>query len=954
MRDGTMTFHFGRIDMRKVLSVKSLVAMIMLGFCFETSSFAACHSTYNLSVTSPSTEKQISIRFIILDNKSGNPLQSAVASASQYGIYTVSDKDGKATLKNIPKGKCRISIELLGYVKETVEINPETEDQPVTIKLKEENLSIDGVVVVAQRGSAGESTSSIIGRQALDHIQATSLKDIFQLLPGNVVTSNPSLTTAGVFQNRTLDKYDSNNSFGAAIVVDGVPMSINADMNTKGGNGSTSGVDMRSIGTDDIESVEVVRGIASAEYGDLSSGTMIVKSKVGVTDLKMRAKIYPGIYQFYAGKGLSLKKAGTLNINADYARGKSDPRYKTDTYDRVLASLVHSINTKNGSSFITKLSTTNTYEWSGADPDEKITDVWKTDRNNGFQLSHSGSLNTNRLFVRTLKYDLSYSFKKSDSYTRAYMSGLRPVVNATKEGTYETIMLPSEYYGCGGTVGKPLTFFAKLSDSFYLNSRNSLFKNRFNLGTEFRSEGNVGRGYEDDDPLKPLSSSGYRPRSFKDIPFLNQISAWAEDNINLRFSKTKEYPVLNLQAGLRWTMIQPGLGKQMSTLSPRINASFAANKWVSLRLGFGISEKTPSLLSLYPERTYLDYLNVNASNGEDRYLTVFTTRIFDRNSLKLKPMRNIKYEVGADFKTPWGQSISIIAYRESVRHGFGSDNSVWKTVSFNHWDATDVRFDGNMASYDKGKPSNVQTFLTNILYPANTDSHISEGIELDCNLGQIRSSGTSFYLTGSYSMTKSETERKTYMLPKGYSKSYSRIYLAYPAGMNGSERRQGTMVLRVVQSIPKLNFVLSGTVQTIFYDYTMNSRFTAAPEGYIIAEENVAPQVGTGMNEYVAFTSDQLADPDYSFPENWPSGERFLLKEQIFKKTAYSDVPETWPPLWVFNLRVTKDITKFLGTSFYVNNLFFSQPWHKSSVSSSVTERNSNLFSFGIELYVNL
>uniref|UniRef100_UPI00402594A6 hypothetical protein n=1 Tax=Candidatus Cryptobacteroides bacterium TaxID=3085639 RepID=UPI00402594A6 len=286
--------------------------------------------------------------------------------------------------------------------------------------------------------------------------------------------------------------------------------------------------------------------------------------------------------------------------------------------------------------------------------------------------------------------------------------------------------------------------------------------------------------------------------------------------------------------------------------------------------------------------------------------------------------------------------------------GFGSDNSVWKTVSFNHWDATDVRFDGNMASYDKGKPSNVQTFLTNILFPANTDSHISEGIELDCNLGQIRSSGTSFYLTGSYSMTKSETERKTYMLPKGYGKSYSRIYLAYPAGMNGSERRQGTMVLRVVQSIPKLNFVLSGTVQTIFYDYTMNSRFTAAPEGYIIAEENVAPQVGTGMNKYVAFTSDQLADSDYSFPENWPSGERFLLKEQIFKKTAYSDVPETWPPLWVFNLRVTKDITKFLGTSFYVNNLFFSQPWHKSSVSSSVTERNSNLFSFGIELYVNL
>lgn len=937
------------------MRILSLAALLIL--CLETSVMAAGNPYCRSSRSEATPEKSTSsVKFKIIDNETGKPLQSVVIIAKEYGIHAVSDESGNAVLRNIPAGKCKVSVESLGYVKETVEVVAGASAQTVTIRLKEENLSIDGVVVVAQRGSAGESTSSIIGRQALDHIQATSLKDIFQLLPGNVVTSNPSLTTAGVFQNRTLDKYDSNNSFGAAIVMDGVPLSVNADMNTKGGTGSTagSGVDMRSIGTDDIESVEVIRGIASAEYGDLSSGTMIVKSKVGITDLKMRAKIYPGIYQFYAGKGLGLKKAGTLNVNADYARGKSDPRYKTDTYDRVLASLVHSFNTKGGNTFTTKLSTTNTYEWSGPDPDEKITDVWKTDRNNGFQLSHSGSLNVNRLLARSLKYDLSYSFKKSDSYTRSYLTGLRPVINSTEEGEHETVMLPAAYYGCGGTVGKPMSFFAKLSDSFYLNTRNSLFKNRFNLGSEFRSEGNVGRGYKDDDVLYPLSSSGYRPRSFKEIPFLNQISAWAEDNINLRFSKTKEYPVLNLQAGLRWTMIQPGRKEQMSALSPRINASLAANKWASLRLGFGISEKTPSLLSLYPERTYLDYLNVNATNGDERYLTVYTTRIFERNSLKLKPMRSVKYELGADFKTPWGQSISVIAYREDVRHGFGADNSVWKTVSFNHWDATDVRFDGSGASYDKEKPSYVQTFLTNIPYPANTDSHISEGIELDCNLGQIRGTGTSFYLTGSYSMTKSETERKTYMLPKGYSKSYSRLYLVYPAGMNGSERCQGTMVLRVVQSIPKLNFVLSGTVQTIFYDYTKNSRFTAAPEGYIIAENNVAPQVGTGAYEYVAFTSGQLDDPEYSFPERWNAEDRFLLKDQIFQKTAYSDVPETWPPLWVFNLRVTKDIAKFLGASFYVNNLFFSQPWHKSSVSSSVTERNSNLFSFGIELYVNL
>ena len=61
--------------------------------------------------------------------------------------------------------------------------------------MEEESLSMREVVVVAQAGQGGESTTSIIGRQALDHLQATSLKDILQLLPGGVSMKNPSLTS---------------------------------------------------------------------------------------------------------------------------------------------------------------------------------------------------------------------------------------------------------------------------------------------------------------------------------------------------------------------------------------------------------------------------------------------------------------------------------------------------------------------------------------------------------------------------------------------------------------------------------------------------------------------------------------------------------------------------------------------------------------------------------------
>ena len=77
-------------------------------------------------------------------------------------------------------------------------------------------------------------------------------------------------------------------SLGTLFLVDGAP--INGDANMQyipSGSDSSSpeykrnitnkGVDMRSISTDDIESVEIVRGIPSAEYGNLTSGLVNIK-----------------------------------------------------------------------------------------------------------------------------------------------------------------------------------------------------------------------------------------------------------------------------------------------------------------------------------------------------------------------------------------------------------------------------------------------------------------------------------------------------------------------------------------------------------------------------------------------------------------------------------------------------------------------------------------------------
>lgn len=911
-----------------------------------------------LSFTSPVTAQtkrladkaRGSLSVKIVNKDTSEDVAQAVVMVMPYGVWGITDDNGAAVIRDIPAGRCTVQVTLLGFVARSDEYCMEPGDNnKLTLPLEPLSLAIDDVVVVAQAGKSGESTASLIGRQAIDHIQATSLKDIMQLLPGQIITENPSLTSVGQFYNRTLDRYDNNNAFGAAIMVDGVPLSNNANLNSRGGSFSTvgSGVDLRSIGTDEIESVEIIRGIASAEYGDVSSGTMIVNSKVGVTDFKVRAKIMPGIQQFYAGKGFSLKRGGSININADYATGKSDPRYRTDTYDRILLSAIHRITFAGKYTLTTKISSTNIYDWSGPDKDEKVQDVFSRTRENGFTLSQAGIFNLDKLLCRTLKYDISYSLKSTDSYTRALIQGQRPLLDAREEGTFPTTMLPLEYRAGGGTIGRPTAFFVKISDSFHIDTRDGIFRNRFNIGAEYRTEANSGAGVYNDDPSLPITQTGSRPRAFADIPALHQLAVYAEDNIVLRFSREAEYPRLDIQAGVRWTMIQPGRSEQMQSLSPRINTTLHPAEWLSLRFGFGISEKTPSLLMLYPDKSYFDFMNLNYTDAAGNYLGVYTTRIFDHTPRNIRPMRSTKFEAGIDISTRHGQRFSIVAFRDKVRNGFSQDNGEWVSLTFDRWAASDIIYDSGRPSYDPAAPSSVDTLLHNVTRPGNNDVHISRGIEWDFNLGKIRSTNTSFYLTGAYTETEYYSSNLVYNRPQGSAATYEKIYVVYTNSSRSTQRRRLTTSLRVVQSIPRLKFVVSGTVQAVLYDYTRSNRALDAPIGYLSPAPNGYADA-RGSVDFTPFTQAELSSPD-----GVTFGGGHKLSDQILARSAYSDKAETWPSLWVVNLRVTKDVTRFLGLSFYVNNIFFSQPWHKSSISTSESERNSNLFSYGFEIYLN-
>lgn len=898
--------------------VFSLLSILML---FGVSAYGRDSGTYT-------------IKAVILD-KTGEPLSGATMQLVQSGLWGISGKDGEVEIRNVPRLPVAYKVSMLGYKDVEGEICLDGKDN-VRILMEEESLSMREVVVVAQAGQGGESTTSIIGRQALDHLQATSLKDILQLLPGGVSMKNPSLTSPGQFKVRTLAS-DDNATFGAAIIINGMPVSTNANMNTGLGLSSissgNSGADLRSIATDDIESVEVIRGVASAEYGDVSSGVMIVNKRIGVSDLNMKARIMPGIKQLHAGKGFDIKSAGSLNISADYARGTSDPRFLTDKYNRGLLSLAHRKTLLDKTwTLTTNLDLSYTGEWKGADPDEPeaMKKFFSSRDAFSLRLSHNGMLKLDKALARTLKYDVALSLSSDRIFNdRLVPVGAGAILDATKDGMYEGTPYPSSYETLSGTKSNPVMYWAKFSDLFYLNVGN--MSNRFNVGTEWKIEGNRGIGQYDKTP-KFKAFAQDRIRRFCDIPYMNQISAYVEDNVVLTFSE-RRYPNITGQAGVRWTVVQPWRNERMMALSPRLNIAVNPERYLSLRLGYGISEKVPSLQDLYPSPDYYDFYNMSVSDGQKSYY-LYSTRVFDNKPVSIKTMRGTKYELGFDVRLDNGMSFSVVGYHENVSRGFGPDNSEWKTLVFDVWNAADVTFTGQKPIYDKQNPSRRDTVLYNLIRPGNPKSRRNRGIEFDFNFGKINATNTSFYLSGAWSETRSSSSNLGYKLPVGEARNYGPVYVVYPeSSYSFSENRRFSATLRVVQHIPVIRFIVSASAQCILYEYDHEVSSGTRPLGYIYG------------SEYIKFTEDQLDDVEFNF-------HGYMLKDQIFD-TRISNVPVTWPAIWCLDMRVTKEIGDKAGFSFYANNVLFSQPWQSNSVSVSKVERNGGLFSYGLEIFLN-
>ena len=897
-------------------------------------------------------EKGFSLQLTVTEAGTKEPVVMGTVELLPSGAIATTDGEGRAVLTNVPRGRYTLRVRYVGM--ETLERQVTVDkDLKMPLQLVPTSLALKEVTVTARQRENGASTASVVGRQAIDHLQATSLADVMQLIPGQLM-GNHDLTQQSNLQLRTLVN-NNTAAFGSSIVVDGMPISNNGQL-SQGTFSATAftGTDLRQISADDINEVEIVRGIPSAEYGDLTSGLVVVHSKVGVTPLQVKAKVNPGLQNYSVGKGLPLSTAGVLNVNVDYAKAWGDPRQKTRSYDRYTANVGWGIDLSRKWHTDTKLRLMQAKDWSGNDPDAIDDGTYSKNTSTTVALTHNGRIRLDKPLARSLKYTVGLNFSKTDTKNASYVAnstGLLPILTAMETGYHDVTWMTTSYLATGITESRPGNIFAKMADDFFLRKGKTV--QSFKLGAEYHYDWNNGKGYYNEDPLHPYRpNSNGRPRAFDDIPGLHQLSAFAEDQFTYNINKVNR---LRIGLGLRFTALQPFGDVATTALSPRLNMAFSVTKWLDLRFGIGMNSKTPGLNYLYPDKKYDDNVAANymPQDGSQQVLC-YHTQVYDvQYSSGMKNATTTKVEGGIDLKLPGNRKLSLLAYRDKTPNGFGAATEYF-TYNYNYY-----TLDAQHAAISN--PAGVDSrliFMTTGMI-GNTNTAVNRGVEFDFDLGDVKPLHTRLYLSGAWSETKTwSTDMnaqsvRNALLPAYYqSLGLTPFKVVYPSGQDFTRYRRFLTTLRAVTHIPELNMVASFTAQAIWHNSSYS--FVADKEviGYITADRNQQGNY-TGTVTYHRLNGEQTIAFPAAGALGGTAAEAAVSVADLAIKHTDND-PTKNPVTWNLQARLTKELGKVGGLSFYVNNALFYEPYLKSNNTSTLSQRNTGTFQFGAELSLNL
>lgn len=917
-------------------------------------------------------DKGISIKGRITDTD-GNSIEIAIIVLNN-SISALSNQDGKFIFNNLKPGTYDYSISCLGYEMQKGQIHIRTGKEELNIQMKESALALQEVTVTAEQSSIG--SKSKIGQDAIRHIQPKSVADMLQLLPGNL-TVNPTLNSVTQANIREIGKNNSN-ALGTAVILDGVPLSNDGNLQayspTKNGSNSTPtangmndqttagrGIDLRTVAADNIESIEVIRGIPSVEYGNLTSGVVIVKTKSGRTPLEVKMKADPFSKLVYAGKGFNLKQGGAVNLGLDWSQSYGDIRRHYLGYDRITASFGYSNMFNANRRYPVSLNVRSSFYSNiynrKKDAQMKELELNYKNENIGGRLSVNGDVRINSRWITAVNYDIAAEVSRLLDTSHNWVSNPDGVItNSTVSGVAPAQFLTKAYFSDYRIEGIPVSIYGQVKAYKYIQLTENNYTN-FKIGADYRFDGNRGNGLSFDMKNPPQSSGAHtlRPRSFKDIPALHNLSGFIENTTKLEWESTSLQTVTGIRLSNLLLDEKKSKRKSIMVLEPRINLSYTVlsknNNSVFDNLsfcgGFGIANKMPTLLYLYPDKAYFDNISLSQiGSGHQSSMALMTTHVVsDTQNPHLKPATSTKWEIGLDFRI--GKVKGFITYfRERHRNEFGFNSQlIW--LRYNRYNvpvgATDLSFENSQVHYTHEGKRQVaditqRTEMSTWGLPDNTSRSDKHGIEYTLDLGTIKALQTSVNIDGAwfYIKRKSSIDQLNYI-----NKNYDYVPVM-PAGSGTIQQRFNTQ-FRFITHIPKVRMVFTTSAQVVWFessrsiyqqaDGTDSYHLSANGERLIVSPIGFYDKEGN----YTKWQPEFENNPEYSLMNG-----NYLL---------YAFKADNISPWVLFNFRLTKELGQIAELSFMANNFLNLSKWHINKHTLGKSQLYPDLY-FGAELKI--
>ena len=797
---------------------------------------------------------QTVIRGTVIDTDTREPVIGAtVADAIRRKPLTVTDSEGHFAIPkyNYPK---QLKITYIGYKPKFLDIKSTTSE--LIIRLEPE-ISILGEVVVTAEESRGLTSTSKIRKHAMEHLQPSSFADLLELLPGGT-SKDPMLNVVNNIRLREASPMGSNyatSSLGTSFLVDGARISTNADMQSVSGawessalnrESTNSGVDMRTISTDDIESVEIVRGIPSVEYGDLTSGLVKIERRRGGNDFQARLKADMQSKLVYVAKGFEWMNRTTLNVSADYLYSKADPRNSLNNYSRLTFS-ARAGHTWQRPDYRLLLTTnvdyTGSFDGEKQDPDlnKGSVDKYRQSYNRIALMTKLELKMMQRKWLKSAEFMAAASYHH-DRISRTKTVSLQSMTGAvlnSEEGEYDALILPYVYDATQDVDGKPLNVFAKLNVSLQIPNRR--VANTLMVGVDWNVDKNYGEG-QVFDVLRPVyPTAQVRMHSLAEKPANHTLSFYAEERATLPLWSCK----LDVMAGIRaQQMLNLPNDYAMHSnfyLDPRANMGFTFPRFtvfgkpsfVRLSGGIGQHTKMPTIDQLFPDPAYIDLLQLKYYNVNPEFSRInYRTYIIPGTNATLGPARNLKWEVTGDWDVG-SNRLTVTYFRENMESGFRNQTN-YAAYEYRKYDASGVD-----ASTLTGPPSlsdmpyQLLTELCAYTHYENGSQTKKEGVELTFASKRIPKVNTRLTITGAWFRT---TYRNSQLIMERPSVVVGNSRLQYV----GLYRDQECVVNEMANTnfmfdtdVPKLKLGFSISTQCMWFTSTECDALSREPDAYM-------------------------------------------------------------------------------------------------------------------------